>query len=350
MSTKRGWSGYFKEFFDRLKKRILPYIVSDDYIKNSDIYKEEKKARLKSESTFGTLKTEYDELREKNKTLEAENYELGSDVASLESKLDYFKSEIGEISTKIYKILDNYKQLVDRHNVKGNIELPPLEELFEDYIGRQKAIDLLAYLHEAKNNIILHLKKENSEKRREIMKINQEFETYKVEIAKQLAAMEPRERLVSVFEHADDSFFIISNNLKVEYVSKATLGILGCKEEELGYYLNKNFRHWFKDEKQYSKFKNLANKANAKNLKSFGPFEFEIKSKEKTDLSRIADATVVRIGYDEGKYSGYLVLLDRAKFFARIKAYAKAYANGALEMLKPKESPGEQGLATEPTI
>ncbi|MBW2994951.1 hypothetical protein KY312_01225 [Candidatus Woesearchaeota archaeon] len=331
MSAKKRWFSWFPILRKRIKYGILSCFVGEDYVKQTHAY-EDKVYEV------GALRKECDDLQQRNIELESDINRL-EEYSSLESSVDYLQSEIDETTKKLCDILDNYQKLTEKHNVKGNVELPPLEELKKDYQGRMKAIDLLSKLHDAKNNIILHLKKENSRKDRVLLELNQQFENYKVEIAKQLAAMEPRERLVSVFEHADDSFFILSNNFHVEYVSKATKVILRCeKEEELGDYINKNFSHWFADKKQYTGFEKLVNQAALENKRFYGNFEFEIDSRKKTTIPLIADIEIIRIGYDEQTFKGFLVLIDRAKYCARIKAYAKKQ----LEKLSaPENSQGE---------
>jgi len=360
---KRGWSGYFSDFWKGLrdfKDSVLSYFVSqdhinsrisDDYIRTTEPYNAKASALSELKSICSVLRKDYSELATENEKLRQENEDMQDQVASLENRVSYLhsdllaaekekktlKQEAGKLYTKVYGVLDKYVKLVESHRLKSQIEIPELDELFSTPLGREQALEYLEALNEAKNNLILMLKKSRFEKEREFNVLEKTFEDYKKEVIKQLGSMVPKEYMISILENVNDSFLILcrfGNGWHVEYVSNATKGILGCDETGFKHYNSRSFSRWFAKDEQYAEFQSTINEGK----ESFGPLSFTIKEYVKSARSnKIADANFVAIRNNKNATTGYIVLLDKAKFIARMTAKVKG-------ILQPKGTEKDLGL------
>jgi hypothetical protein len=332
--------GYFARILAALrhaKDYVFCSLVSDEYMKKTPVCRKEV-ASLEGELKYEKSATrslevicsnQRKEIMEKEGRLNdifKENQELSESITSLESDTEYLNSELQEIAGKTYQILDSYRKMVKQYDLKSQIEIPELDELFSKPNASLTALDILEKLHAQKNSLIIMGKKANASLARQIEQLRNEFDEYRAKTIRQIDAMESREKLIAILENVNDSFFILNNSFTVEYVSKATKGILGCDDKNLAFYQSRPFERWFSEKKQYEQFSCLEKDSRNERLDYFGPLTFALSPYSKGSFKRVVDARFVRISNNKG----YLVLLDKAAFLERMKSMAK-------EILSPVE-------------
>jgi PAS domain-containing protein len=339
--------GYFARILAALrnaKNYVFCSFVSDEYIRSTPVcrkevaslegeLKYEKSATRSLEAICSKQRKEIMEKEGRLSDIFKENQELSESITSLESDTEYLNSELQEIAGKTYQILDNYRKMVSQYDLRSQIEIPELDELFSKPNASLTALDILEKLHTQKNSLIIMAKKANASQARQIEQLKNEFDEYRAKTIKQIDAMESREKLIAILENVNDSFFILNNQFEVEYISKATKGILGCDDKSLAFYSCRPFERWFSEKSQYEQFSALEKDARNEMVDYFGPLTFTLNPYSKASFKRVVDACFVRISNNKG----YLVLLDKAAFFERMKSMAKGILSTAE---KAESNPG----------
>jgi hypothetical protein len=385
---KGGEPGYSERFYSLLKtwkNKILSKIVSDDYIKGRRVYsdletgiaelREEKAAEIASlteqknselsklrkekETEIAALKDQNSRLMWNVVSLDAQyetqrglSDELRSDVAEQENLVDYFNDELRGVQGKVSSMKRGYEEMLKSFGLQSPVKIPDLEKMFEKPNGTMLSLEWITELHKGKNALIMNQKSANTGLRTKLDKAYAELEDYKVRTMRQIEAMESKEKLITILENVEDTFFLVNNNMQVEYISTATKSILGCDDSRLSFYINKPFANWFKSGEKYDEVALKVREADAQGIDRIGPFSFKIPVYVKQEKGYRRDennSKLVDIEFVRTKdRTGYFVLIDKAKFFARLRESVKESVNEFIGG-KEKQAEGEAGLALQPS-